>query len=222
MKRKARQVLSLAEELCEIDQIYLEAKRFQLGYSGELVVSDLDGDLAYQNGTTQFVDEGRGDQDEVDPDVDKCENIDEIDLTNHEIAEKEKQMAIGESCNIPQEQDTGLLDMNSNVFDPKYWPADAHSRCHLYLKRTHPDSSNILRDDCLVVYLSVTSHRTEGNPSLSMALWLSESLQIDLDVIVRRYLSSYSHSPSHSLKNLFIRLLWLMMILSSIVHIGRQ
>lgn len=81
-----------------------------------------------------------------------------------------------------------IVDLASPSFDPRNWPADAHARCHIYSPPNLLEECHLIpQETTRVVYLSVTSHRVEGNAALAMALWLSESLGTGLDVLVRSF-----------------------------------
>jgi hypothetical protein len=178
MKRRARELLTLVEER------YLLEKRpredidslvFRLDGNGELQVLPLEDKRSSAGGLVQ------------DP-----KKLIEVDQTIQEIPSVSEER---EPRPLEDLQEEDCFDLLSSQFDPKHWPGDASARCHLSSTLSPLASSHLVpRDTARVVYLSIVSHRIEGNAAFAMALWLSEALAIPLDVIVRALLLTPSVS----------------------------
>jgi hypothetical protein len=190
--QEARELLSLAEAMCgaarDGEEGDLERLVFRLDGNGGLLVSKID-----QQGISQL---SGGLESQT---MDNGQNGECIEEQRTEMNQEVNQPQLPDppSPSGPKEDPSSsrvqqrTLDLKSPPFDPKNWPADAHARCHMYSRSNCLEESHLIpHETTRVVYLSITSHRIEGNVAFSMALWLSETLGIDLDVLV---------SPFHSL-----------------------
>lgn len=199
-KRKAKELLTRVEEKYGKDDDHIEKLIFQLNNCGELVIREINYE---ENGEFEQIIQENGKIEENLVEERIVNNVDiEISQINagldqrngeyekiSDLTEREVENVGIEGQSSVSLQDEDILDTNSSVFDRSNWPGDAHIRCHSYYKNWNPPSS-IRRSESLIVYLSLNSYRIEGNPSFSMALWFSKSLQIDLGVVVRPSSSS--------------------------------
>ncbi len=82
------------------------------------------------------------------------------------------------------------------MFDTQQWPEDAKKRLHGYFRRDRDQNSpTIPRGSCKVVYIPTVINRICGNVGLAMGIWLSQSLQIDLEILVGLLNSFVTFSP---------------------------
>jgi hypothetical protein len=181
--QEARELLSLAEAMCgasrDGEEGDLERMVFRLDGNGGLLVSKIDQPGISHLSGSQTMDNGQNGE---------CIEEQRTEM-NQEV--NQPQLPDPPSPSGPKEDPSSsrvqqrTLDLKSPPFDPKNWPADAHARCHMYSRPNCLEESHLIpHETTRVVYLSITSHRMEGNVAFSMALWLSETLGIDLDVLV--------------------------------------